>query len=217
MKTIFFFLLSLFSLHVCLGQKAVVANLKENVAYVDITNPLGVLVQGYNCGEFEVSTNNGTIEKHDNNCHYNFIPKTKGRAMIYIRLKRNRKYLDSFEFRTQLIPDPIVEIESPYYEYNKHKGDGKFHRKNPPYGISYFLKKFDYDVRFIGQNYSVSIIREGKMIFERKNIKGYLFESIKDGLSLIKDGDKIKFYGLIARGPENTDRKLPSIELIVAE
>lgn len=218
MKTLFFSLLSLFCLQLCEAQKAVVANLKENVAYVGIGNPLMALVEGYKCNEIELSTDNGKLLRTENTCEYYFYPKSAGKANIYIRSKIGRRQLlDSFEFRSKLVPDPIVEIESPYYEFNKNKGDGKYHRKNPPRGIVYSLLKFNYDVRFIGQIYSVSITRGDSLIFERKTIRGYLFESIKDGLSLIKDGDKIKFYGLTVKGPENVNRELPSVELIVAE
>lgn len=206
MKALFFFLLSLFYLQQCYAQKAVVANLKENVAYVGLNNPIAVMVEGYTCDQIEVSTNNGIIIKSDGSCNYIFIPQLTSRATIYIQSK---SYTDSIEFRTKLTPDPDLEVES--------NRDNLFHIKRPHLGLIFTLRNFNYDVRYRGQRYSVSIKRGNNIVFERKNIKGILFEEIKEGLKKLEVGDKILFNEIIFRGPDNLDRKLSPVEFTVVE
>lgn len=218
MKALFFFFLSLFFLQECEAQRAVVANVKENVAYVGISNPLEVLVEGYKCNQINVSTNNGTIEMSEyyssfrtsNDCYFVFIPNSIGRAKIFIRNKKGvKEFQDSFEFRAKQIPDPTFEIAP-----NKER---VYHRKRQYPGIVYSLNSFQYDVRFISQQYSVSISRGKEIIFKYEKVKGNLFEEIKEGLQMVRDGDKILFYDLVVRGPDNKDREISPVEFTVAE
>jgi hypothetical protein len=65
------------------SQNVAIENLRQNIAYPYIYNPMNIIVEEIPCDEIFVSTNNGEI-KSRGNCKYVFIPHEVGIASVFI-------------------------------------------------------------------------------------------------------------------------------------
>src|SRR5690606_6646864 len=110
MKVFFFNALFLLSFSIAYCQKCVVANVRENIVYLGVSNPLDIAVNGYLCKNFEVSTDNGKVEKGNEICSYSYLPKTTGIANIIIKDKKSKKLLGRMPFRVEDIPPPTAMV-----------------------------------------------------------------------------------------------------------
>lgn len=211
MKIILSFLCSIFALQQCEAQKAVVANLKENVVYVGIPNPLGILAEGYKWDEIDVSTDNGRIEKQEEPTGYFFYPKNVGKANILLKSK-NGDTLGSAIFRIKYIPNPTPKLGN--------KSEGKIKKKHllviP--GIYCQLDNFDFDCRFVILTYDVLLFRNDRLLFNGHNLPGPFFtEELKNEFKKTNQDDKLIFYGITAQGPDKRILELSPMEFTIIE
>jgi hypothetical protein len=212
MKTLLFFLLSLFYLQQCDAQRAVVAHLRMNVAYIGVFNDLRIAVPGYNCDEFEVTTDNGEIERSEEDCTlYHYLPLKTGYVHIIIKVKRPEgKIIDSVEFRVRDIPNPTPRLGG--YE-------GGILRKKyllASMGMSAGLK-VDFDFRFIIQKYSVAILRNNKTIFTSNYTGPYFSDGLKEEFKNLKQGDKLLFYDITTKAVSGDELELSTMEFTIIE
>lgn len=211
MKTLFFCFLTLFYLQQCKAQKAVVANFKQNIAYIGIPNHLGVLVEGYKWDEINVSTDNGKIEKYEEDRSYLYYPSNKGLSIIVLRSK-DGDTLGIAEFRVKPIPNPTPKLNS--------KSDGEVRKTLllviP--GIYCQLDNFDFDIKFRICGYSVALYKNDSSFYIKSNIDGPLFtEELKHELKKTKHDDKLMFFGITAQAPDNIIRELSPMEFTITE
>ena len=211
MKAVSFFIMLFFSLQHCEAQKAVVANLRENIAYIGIPNALGILAEGYKWDKIEVSTDNGTIEKNDEPPYYSYWAKNEGKANILLKSKKGDTIFIQ-RLRVRFLPNPIPEIGG--------QNGGKLYKNRllvyP--GIATKLKGFDLEIRIAIRTFSIAILRNDSSIFVKNNYIGYFFpKELKDEFEKTKQGDKLIFYGITAQGPDKRILELSPMEFTIIE
>lgn len=213
MRALLLFLISIFYLQQCEAQKVVVANLKENIAYIGIPNPLGILAEGYKWDQIEVSTDNGMIERQDDGRIYVFQPDKAGKALITLKAKTGKKKaIGTMEFRVKFLPNPVPDIGGQ---------NGGMLAKNRLVvwpGLIARLKGFDLEVKFNIQAFSFAVFRQDSSLFNKSNIEGPLFsEELKQHFRQTKEGDKLIFYGITAHGPDKRLLELSPMEFTITE
>ena len=207
-------------MHQCEAQKAVVANLKMDRVIVGYTNPLDIVLEGYKCSALEVTTNNGSIDKGEDDCNYNYIPEREGEAKIIISIKGKvvstkyfrARYIEMLPFATLCGRERgVVKIDSNGI-VSHYTGDLE--------GCS----QLDADIHFTGdwdagfriKNYSVSILKERDTTFTQKDIIGNLFpKNLKQQFKSIGQDSKLIFYGITAQGPDKRILELSPIEFTI--
>ncbi len=213
MKSPFFFFLFLFSLQECEAQKAVVANLKMNVAYVGVANPLDILVEGYNWDDLNVTVSNGRIEKNKKERLYDYFPKRQGKDYIVVASnKKPFKVIAKIEFRVKLIPDVYPYIAG--VDRKKIQKDKLLHSDS----IEVMIRGFDWDHGFIIQNYSIIILRKDSVLFIKNDFQGSLFpNALKKEFKKTKDGDKILLYNVAYMTPSRDTIELVGANFTIIE
>ncbi len=91
------------------GQKTAISNLKFRTLYIDIENPLSIVVSNFPCEKLLIKVNNGTIKKTDS-CQYLLRPINCGSVLIEVwGINGNdTSIIDTLNFQTKRIPDPIA-------------------------------------------------------------------------------------------------------------
>lgn len=211
MKALSFFIILFFSLQHCEAQKAVVANLKMNVVEVGVVNPLEILLEGYKCTEFDVTTSNGLISKSDSNCTYNYTPERQGLSKIIISTKEG-KVISTIFFRAKFIQEPVISLCG--------RGSGMLYIDDllRCTQLDAIVKGFDWDSGFRIQKYCVSIIRNCDSVFTKKDILGSSFsENLKQEFKNIGHGSKLIFYGITALGRDKRTIELSPLEFTITK
>lgn len=207
MKNLLLFLLIPFS---CAAQQTAIANLKSNILYIGVDNPLDVVVENTPCETLILSTDNGAIR--GKGCRYTAMPQTPGEMSLSVKKISGGDTLDVTvqKFRVKQIPNPTASIGL--------KNFGPVGRKFliAHRGISTIVENFDIDVRALVTRFRMFIMRGDTLIASHTG-KGYLFdEPIKASLAQIKSGDRVYFVDIYARVPGNPHEvKLNAIELEV--
>ncbi len=211
MKVIFLNTLFLFSFAIGYSQKCVVANAKENVAYVSVPNPLEVAVNGYLCKNFDVSTDNGKIEVGSESCSYTYYPGKIGNADIIISDKKSKKVLGRVRFRIKDIPLPLAKVAG------KSGGDIRRNVLKAQMGITSVFEGFDFDARFPIERFTVRIYRDKKIIFEEKTEGAKFNTPTKIAFDKVQEYDRIVFTDIDCKMPEGRTRILSQIEFRILE
>lgn len=184
--TLFIFNPLLFAQHVTVSNEA------ENVFHLGIDNPVSVTVENCPCNQLRIKATNGTIT--GSNCEYTFRPRSIGRVqiLVYRKVDKNLKKLQSLNFRVKPIPDPSFKI-GPYgfnakadsrviaaQEYVRAELSGE-------YGCGTIPIK----------NFTVSILyTDSCKIQVFQNSTGKLSDEIREAFKKIKKGDIIIFRGI---------------------
>lgn len=213
MKTLFFCLLSFFCLQPCEAQKAVVANLKKNIVDVGYPNPLEILVEGYKCSEFDVTTNNGVIIKDDSNCSYVYTPERQGISRIIISTK-NGSIISMIDFRAKFLQLDVAAEFCVSTRGVMYMQD--LMRCNEIYT---YVKGFDWDAGFRIQKYCVAIIRRDDTVFFCNDLIGNtlskkLRQEFKKNIDHL---DHLVFYGITAKGPDRRVLELSPLEFTITK
>lgn len=210
MKALSIFFLFLFSLHQCEAQKAVVANLKKNIVDIGYPNPLDIVVDGYKCSSFCVTTNNGIITKGENDCNYIHIPEREGISEIIIRTK-NGQLISRIDFRATFIKGvPTATL------CERNKGELRIYDLSKCSEISANIYGPDWNAAFLVQKYCVSITKNRDTTFAKRDILGYLFPDIlKQQFKTAEPGSQLIFYGITAQGPDKRILELSPIEFTI--
>ena len=213
MKIILGFLLSFFALQQCEAQKAVVAHVKMNVAYIGVFNDLRIAVPGYNCDGFEVTTDNGKIERSEEDCTlYHYHPLKSGYVHIIIKGKTPKgKIIDSVEFRVRDLPNPTPNLAG-------QKNGDILKKKHLMINMGIRADmNIDFDFRFIIQKYTVAILRNNKTIFTGNCLGPYFSNEVMEELKNIKQGDKLLFYDIETHTVSGDIIKLSTMEFTIIE
>lgn len=107
-QSLLILLLSASQLH---AQRFLVSNEKENILYVRVENPLSVVVDGVDCEQLIIKTDNGTIDISNANksaCKYVATPAAPGIAKItvYQKTKNKPRKIGEMFFRVKYLPAP---------------------------------------------------------------------------------------------------------------
>lgn len=83
MKYTILFLLICYTTGSAFSQQATISATKQNILYININNPIDAVVENISCDSIWITTDNGSIIKHDR-CSFFITPNKIGKATIYI-------------------------------------------------------------------------------------------------------------------------------------
>jgi hypothetical protein len=192
------------------SQKCVVANIKENVVYIGIPNPLDIAVEGYKCKDITVTTDNGRLETTDNDCSYSLYPTDAGTTYIILIERKSEKQLGKLPFRVKHIPEPVAIVAG------KQGGAITKSIMKVQIGIAAVLLGFDFDARFMVTGFTISIIRKSKSLYTEECSNARFTDNTKSAFNTLEDGDKIVFSNITCKGPDSRTRQLQPIEFIIS-
>jgi len=205
MKNLLPFLFIPFS---CPAQQTAIANLKFNILYIGVDNPIYVAVENTPCEAVVLFTDNGTVS--GKGCRYKVMPETPGEINLSVKKIIEGDTLDVTvqKFRVTYFPLPTACIGFGLSE-SISRNNLIAHR-----GISTVFANLDVDAIARVTRFRMLLIR-GDTLLASHTGKGYLFdESIKASFDQIRSGDRVYFVDIYARVPGNPHEvKLNAIEL----
>lgn len=208
---LFTFLLLLIP-HLSNGQRSVVANLKENIAYIGVPNPIAVMAEGVPCKKLTVSTDNGSIQRIENSCTYEFYPERPGPARIFVSgLAGNRQVRDTARFRVKRIPPPVIVVGG------KRRGSIRKKILQAQMGIALVLEGFDFDAKFIVEKFRISIYSRDKLVYQEDCIGPYFTVKTKEAFNQLSNGDKILITEAMYRTIDDRIDNLEPTDFTISE
>jgi hypothetical protein len=214
MKKLSFFFLFLPLLS--FSQKFSVSFLRPSpTAYIGIDNPITCTVEGIDCKNIIIITNNGTITKLSCNS-YLYRPERQADTKLDIyKLARNKKKkVGEYYLRVRNFPDPIAYVGG--YP-NNHiikkailKAQGGVAAICPP--------GFGFDLKYTVLRFNVSVFRDDKTV-SNTHCNGNAFtKEVYEQFSVLKEGDMVLFHFIYVQTEENGDAKLVTpVQLVITE
>lgn len=190
-------------------QNFVVSPEKVNVLYYGIHNPLKAIVENHDCSSVLIYTNNGKIG--GNECDLYIIPDEPGFADIAVKviMESDTVSIGTANFRIEYVPDPVAKIGT--------KNGGLIEKEIllGHFGITAELTDFDFDVKFRIKSFSVVILNDKNIIYE-KDFDGNIFNTeLKAAIKDTWPTYNIRFDELIAVGEDGTTRLLKPINFVI--
>ncbi len=168
------------------SQKVAIENLKQNIAYPYLDNPMNIIVEGIPCSEIFVSTNNGEMQSKEN-CEYVFFPRKVGIASIFIHKieKGDTIEIEERKYRVKRWPRSKARIG----RINSGKiGLAEFKIQR---GIIVPVENFDIDANYKVISYRLQIVRGQDLIGEVFNTGGKFEEKARGLILKAESGDRI--------------------------
>lgn len=193
-----FLLTSLFLLFYSLSFTQIVAidNLKNNVVYISILNPLNIVVEGIPCEDIFVSTNNGKIE-NEKGCHYNFMPTEIGTALLSVHQKIGKDTILLSERRYRVKPWPM----SKPMLGRTHRGKMKLGELKAQYGVLAHVINLDISAKVHIKSYNVKLIRNDEVFNEAINLGARFQEETKILIDEIQVSDVLLIEDILVQLP----------------
>lgn len=192
------------------SQKFSVAADKMNVMYIGTTNPLTIAVENTPCNSLEVTIDNGTIEK-TGDCEYTAIPKNPGEAIVKVFKITGRAKISIGEskFRAKWTPDPVAMFDG------RHKGFLSKSILCEQQVLVALYPNYDYDPGFEIVHCTITITRNGRVIYSKDFISARFDDELKKELCSLEGGEAVTVDNIHVKGREGSDRELESINIIV--
>jgi len=185
-----------------------IAASKMNVLYSGIKNPLDVVVEGYKCNDYVLSTDNGVIE--GDSCNYEINPLKPGSARIYLHTKNSKhKLIYSAFFRVKSIPEPEAQVSW------KHGGDIKRSVLKAQIGIG--AVALDVCARYEVEEYTVIIISKGKISFVQQCKSARFPLEVREAFDKLETADVVVFSGMLCKSPTGTHDHIQPIEFRIIQ
>ncbi len=184
------------------AQHVGISNDRMNVAYVGISNPLTIVVEGCNPKLVNVSTDNGTIADKGSG-KYDYTPAKQGKALIKLSVKANNgvKEIGSKMYRIKDIPMPVAKINRPDPQYG-----GDIQR-----GLAVASTNPDFDLNFKIVSFRISISRNNAEISSSNNQGNRFDMETQNTLMKWKQGDKIMFSEIRCQYPDGRIVKIEDL------
>ena len=170
------------------SQNVAIENLKQNIAYPYLDNPMNIIVEGIPCDEIIVSTDNGEV-KSKGNCKYIFHPHEVGVASIFIHRVEQGDTIQIKERKYRIKPWPIPDASLSGNGSGK-MGYGEFKAQQ---GVSAPSVGFDINARFPIKSFRMQIIKRDGSILSVQNQGGRFEIEAKNLILNIERGDKVLF------------------------
>ncbi|MFK7771774.1 MAG: GldM family protein [Saprospiraceae bacterium] len=193
------------------SQNVAIENLKQNIAYPYLDNPMNIIVEGIPCEEIFVSTDNGEV-KSKRNCQYIFHPHEVGVASIFIHMieKGDTIQIKERKYRVKRWPKPVASLSG---NKSGKLGIGEFKAQ---LGISARIENFDIDARCKVISFELQIIRGKNLIREVINNGGRFEEKTKKIIFKVEKGDRIILDKIMVLMPGSKDKiELDDIDIII--
>lgn len=194
------------------AQQVVVANLKENIVYCGVDNPLSALVAGYPCSSVVLTTDNGKITKAG--CGgFIYQPLNAGEVKIKVWVKNGKqlKKVGEMPYRAKRLPPPVAFI-------------GSCQAGNIPLkvfiamgGIRATLLNAGFEISFQILSYTITAFRNKEIVFNTDNTGAQYNETTLNHLKNLKAVDQLLISNIICKGPDEKDWKLNPLEFTIAE
>jgi hypothetical protein len=204
----------LFSLYASPGYCQVVAiqNLKENLLYVGIDNPLKVAVENSASTTISLTTNNGQIT-NDGHGQFRISPNRIGLATIYVykSVSKKRKIVDSMYFQVRRWPVQATFAGRTGGEISA----GAVYVQIAP---SVIVRDLEIDAKMPILKFTVVVNRQGKEVFKR-SLQDPKWTRIDDTtkrfFKTLQNGDKLFFTDFVCKDVDMTERNVPGLEFTI--
>ena len=195
-----YFFIALIMLFLCttmgFSQTIAIENIKQNVAYPGLENPLSIVAEGIPCDQVAVVTNNGTM-KYEGDCHYVFIPHRVGEASIVIFKINGKDSVQLSERRYRIKPWPVPEAVIG----GKKSGtmnSGQFKAQD---GINVPLSGFDISGKHAVQSFRMQIVKKGEVVASVVNNGARFEEKTRAQIDKIQVNDQVIFDQIKVKMP----------------
>ncbi len=214
MKKYFLFLIFLPLLSY--SQKFSVSFLQPSpIAYIGIDNPITCTVEGLDCKNIIITTDNGIITKSSGNS-YLYRPERQADTKfdIYKLVRKKKRKIGEYSFRIRNFSDPIAYVGG----YNNNQSIQKNLLKVQQGVSATCIPGFAIDIRYQVLKFNISIFRNNAPIFNTYCIGNSFSPETISVLQLTQKGDIVLFHSIYVQTEENGEEKLVSpVQLVVIE
>lgn len=171
------------------AQNVVITNIKMNVVFVGVDNPIKVAVADYSEKSIIVKVNQGIITgKNGNYIWRPTSPTSNGLVSVYIQQDNSEKLISTHIYRIKLIPNPYTSLSG--WQRSCINPSGSSFIKN---GLTAVLDNFPFDVQFEIISFKITVVRDNKVFFEGINNGGRFKGQTAQIIQMVEVGDKVYF------------------------
>jgi len=199
------------SLFLSAQQTVMAKGRQQNTFYLEIDNPVDVLVEGYKCSSIFLTTDNGKIERDE--CYYNYHAANLGSAHITIYKKEKGKSvkLKTYEWFVIPLPKPVAQVGG--FQNGSHVSKGALSAQ--PGIAAGFAGGLGIDRPYEVSNYFITIIEDSTIKFAG-HFEGALFnDKIRELFKAMKQGAVVSFTNIQVRGSVGELIKVTPLEYTI--
>ena len=195
------------------AQSFTVCNLRENIVYVGIPNPIEVTVENTDNKDILLTSKDATLTKEGNGTYDLDVSKT-GKLSVVVWKKNKKGKLDSLGnalFRAHSIPEPIAKVSG------IHFGEIKKSVLTASNGIIVLIEGMDLESKSIVTSYNCIIIYKNGNTKLFPSNDALFTENIKMEFSFLQPSEQVLFCNIKCVGPDGKVRNIEPIELTVSK
>lgn len=209
----FFIAIAFFLFQKAKAQSFTVSNLKENIVYVGLPNPIKATVENTDDRDVLLTSRDATLTKQEDGTYELMISKT-GKLEVVVWRKNKKGKFDSLGisvFRGKPIPDPEAFVSG------IHFGEISKNVLTVNSGVLVQLNNMDICARFKVISFNCIIIYKNgnTKLFPANN--ALFTDNMKMEFSFLQPGEQVVFCNIKCVGPDGKERKLEPIELTVVK
>ncbi|PSK90872.1 GldM family protein [Taibaiella chishuiensis] len=184
---------------------------KRQVAYVGLENTVEFGVDNSSCSKYQLVSKDLEFKPTESSCIFTITPDRPGKFIVWLKDKKTNKTVYETKFNVLKLPPPEIRFAS--------QTNGELHKAHAKaqIGLIASLDGFDISVRFEVAKFLIIIIRNGEVVFSRKNIGAMFSPEVKNGLKDIQPGDKLIFVDANYNGPSGHSGNLKPAEFTIIE
>jgi len=209
MKKYFTLILALSFCKVSTAQKCAISVDKMNIFYIGVDNPITITVENTSNKSIVVKSTNGTVT--DENGHYNFEAKQKGKAEISIYKKTDKKLLKigTGYFRVKTLPLPVFKIGAGGDSMTRTElANQQFVRAQ--------LEGFDFQANFQIDSFVVCILpKDTCRYIAKKNIGNRISAEIQEEFRRLKENDLVIFKDIFIKTLDGAEKELMPVMITI--
>lgn len=203
------FLLS--AIQTCAQHSVISTTTKQHTIYIGLQNTVEFAVENSTCKRFQLFSDDIKFEPTESPCVFFATPDNPGKFKVVIRDSKTNKVAFETKFNVVKLPPPAIRFAS------KNSGElPKAHAK-AQVGLIASLDGFDLSTRFEVEKFIVIIVRNGEVVFSKKNIGAIFSPEVKEGLKGIQTGDKLIFADATYNGPVVRSGNLSPAEFVIVD
>lgn len=189
------------------AKTAVVSPTGMNVLYAGLDNPVSVSVPGVPQRDITATFDGPGLLSKNTDGSYTVKPTTRGKYKIHVSAKVDGtvQQMGDMEFRVKTVPNPVASLDGLY--------DGGKISPAKIKSTTGLVPKLDFDfvTKFTVVSYTITYSINGDN--QRFECTGAALDPRFKTMinSRAKPGQSVFFDDIIVRGPEGTNRKIPSI------
>lgn len=186
---------------------AVVSPDKMNVFYIGVPNPVSVSAPGIPKENLKVSMTGGSIT--GSNGKYTVNVTSAGNAKVNVSAEINGKVqnIGSTDFRVKRIPDPVAKFAG------KTGGNLSSVVIKSQSNLFAVLENFDFDAKFNVTRFNLVIAKPRADAVILQTNGNSLSGAMKSAMAGVSPGTRVIFDGIVAVGPDGSQRQLTGIVL----